>query len=390
MIQTSDFATRTEIYPRQYGSSPSGVCVVGLDIGYSSAKAVSDDIACILPNYAVRDPGRELIGGLSTDCIQYRDLDTGEPWHVGRLALDGMSDEDSIVSESSLYGRNRYDDMFCVIARTAIGIALSKKKTRWSKVMIQTGLPPKYLGRGSWDKNALVSALSGRHHFAIQIGTDKPIEYDFVIVPEDVFVMPQPMGTLFSVSVGNDGSMIPGAIQKFVSGGNRIVFDGGFGTLDTYAIKDKTTMGSETFTDLGMRRVFEEVAEIVRTEYNKELPIPAMQRHLRDGYFRTFDQKTFSSKNIPLADIIQQCSDKICDLAIDRLFQTYPVYEYDVMIVTGGTGTAWLPHIREKLQGMETLEIYDGASNDNLPATFANARGFYWYLRSLLATNTQE
>ena len=59
--------------------------------------------------------------------------------------------------------------------------------------------------------------------------------------------------------------------------------------------------------------------------------------------------------------------------------QMFPLYEYDYLIITGGTGAAWSSRIREILKDMETLKIVDGNCNDTLPYVFANVRGYYMY-----------
>ena len=49
----------------------------------------------------------------------------------------------------------------------------------------------------------------------------------------------------------------------------------------------------------------------------------------------------------------------------------------DFLVITGGTGAAWINIIREFYKEMSTLKIIDGSANDTVPAIFSNVRGYY-------------
>ncbi len=66
---------------------------------------------------------------------------------------------------------------------------------------------------------------------------------------------------------------------------------------------------------------------------------------------------------------------------INRIASTHDFSEYNFLVITGGTGSAWAAKIKEKLSGIEGLKFIDGNQNDTtLPFDFANARGYYMYL----------
>lgn len=57
------------------------------------------------------------------------------------------------------------------------------------------------------------------------------------------------------------------------------------------------------------------------------------------------------------------------------------LFAYDYLVLTGGTGAAWEPYIREYFKDMDRLSIVMG--NENCPDTdviFCNVRGYYMYL----------
>ena len=384
MIDTKEFRTKTVFVERNNGDLPD-VWEIALDIGYSSVKVFSPNMVAMFPSYAKKkNVERGTIGTLPKEFIRYKDLETGEMWLVGQAAQDNIELQDTSDSEAALYGRERYTDpMFAVIARTGLGIAMLENEygVRGDRpICVQTGLPPEYM-RG--DKRLLVESLSGRHHFSLRLGWKKEVEFDFTIDPENVFVMSQPMGTLFSVAVDSNHQFVPNASDIFEK--NTFVFDAGFGTLDPFPIKNHQLQKSETFPDLGMHQILKETCDEIYETYGQEIPVHAMQRYLDRTTVRCFDQKTFASKDMPFDDILEEASNRICDMALNKIAQIYPLYEYDYFIITGGTGAAWSKRIKERLKNMETLEIIDGGRNDDLPAVFANARGYYMYRYSKIA-----
>ena len=287
-----------------------------------------------------------------------------------------------------MYGRNRFTDpMFKVIAETGLGFACMRNAYGVSDgktIYIETGLPPRYISKGSQDREALIDALSGRHHFALRIGQKPAVTFDLMVERGNVHVMAQPMGTLFSVAVGNDHALVPDASNYFNK--NVLLFDGGMGTLDLYPIKSHVIQKSETYDNLGMRRVLEETAAVIRERYRKDIPVPAMQKYLERGSFRWFDARTIATRDEPLAEILFECSKKVCLEALAKLMQVYRLYEYDYLIVTGGTGEAWFDIINEYFKNMETLTIVRGSQNDDLPGVFANVRGYYMFRYSDIAS----
>lgn len=124
---------------------------------------------------------------------------------------------------------------------------------------------------------------------------------------------------------------------------------------------------------------------LIRDRYQKDISVPAMQKYLERGSFRFFEAATLTSMDVPLEDIITECSKKVCKEAVDKMMQVYKLYEYDYLIVTGGTGTAWFDQIKEHLKNMSTLTIVSGAQNDTLPGVFANVRGYYMFRYSDIA-----
>ncbi len=376
MESTSRYKTRTDIRSRANGGVK-GIWLCAADFGYSSVKIFSQNTIAVFPSFAIKFSG-ETIGTLPDSHITYRDLLTGEQWLVGESAQNDVGQNDSTISEESIWGRRRYDDpMFLVLVRVGLGLGTRKNDfgdPSGKTVYVQTGLPPKYLKK---DTSKLVKAIAGRHRFALRVGNTPEEIFDITIEPGNVDVMEQPKGTLWSVAIDNSHRFIRGSQNYFNK--NVLVFDAGFETLDIFPIINNHSGEKQTFTQFSMHQVLRDTIQAIYEEYNEEVSMIGIQRCLGEGFIRCHDK--FSSHNEPFADILEKCSRRICDQALEKFGQIYVLSEYDYLIITGGTGAAWNEQIREKLKGLSSLAIIDGNQNDtSLPFLFANVRGYYMRL----------
>ena len=191
--------------------------------------------------------------------------------------------------------------------------------------------------------------------------------------------MSQPFGTLYTVAFDNNGKIPEG--HKDYLNKNILVWDIGFGTADMFAIMNHKLGSSETFDNLGMKQVLKNTIDRIYNEYGVKCTVAAFQRNLEKGTFTVFDRATRSSREIPFEEILFEESRKVCLAAIDRTFDVFPLADFDYIVLTGGTSAAWKDIIHEELSKMEGLNVIDGSVNDpSLPVTFANVRGYYYFL----------
>ena len=377
MFNTKQYKTKT-FYRKRNNGSVKGASLSAIDVGYSSVKIFSENLAGVFPSYAVRS-SKEAVWTPPDTHIVYRDIDSGEQWLVGEAAQDEVSQGDATVSEQAVFARTRYDDpMFLVLARTGIGIGMTEEeyeRRNGKPLHLQTGLPPRYMEGG--DVKELKNALAGRHRFGLKVGSAPERIYDITVPRENIGVMEQPKGTLMSIAMDNSHRFVPGAKEYFSK--NILIFDAGFETLDIYPIKNNHVGDKQTFTQFSMRQVFKETIDVIRDKYGEDVSLIGFQRCLGDGYVRCHGK--FNSRNQEFGDILEAVSADVCDRAMEMLGQIYGLYEYDYLVITGGTGAAWNAMIREKLKGLETLTIVEGNQNDtSLPFMLANVRGYYMYL----------
>lgn len=376
-METKDFRTKT-IFQDRKNISVNDVWEIALDIGYSAVKVFAPNGYYSFPSFALKmEEGQEKIGQTNYSDILYKDLNTGEIWSVGALAQDVMRTEDTTESMNTLYTRYRYTSkIFEVITSVGLGMGLMNNKFGISDgkdIIVQTGLPSKYKKA---DTNDLICAIAKKYNFALKVGNKDWINFNFEVKNSNVFVMEQPKGTLLSISTDNNGKIIP-ETKEYLSS-TLLIMDPGFGTLDTFNIVSGMLDNDETFPDLGMKEVLRETSDEIFNKYNREIPVPAMQKYLETGKINYFNKELMKSDYYNFEEILQKANENVCSNAIEKIKSTYNyLMNHNYLVITGGTGAAWYNQIKNHFKDMNTLKIIAGNQNDNIPFIFSNVRGYY-------------
>lgn len=368
-MNTINFSTRSEIKFNRSNTKVDGIHILGLDMGYSGPKCYHENGNFVFPNFCKKITG-ELFGNLGRNDIVYENLDTGDMYCVGDMAVKSLSD-DTVVAEDAIFGRNHYLHAdFKVVFEAALGVALWDVDTDGSDVFLQTGLPPAYMKK---DEQYLRMVVEGEHNFKLTIARETK-ELHINLRKNMIDVMSQPMGSFNSLLFKDDGSYAPRAAELMKS--NLLLFDNGFRTLDTFFIKANQLESKDSNNTLGMHRVFDETRKMISEELGAEIGIIAMQNILKTGVVRVNDLATFSSREYEIADYLEAANKKVCAEAIESI-KDY-IFDIKFLIMTGGTSDAWLDMFKEKLS-FAPVEILTGKENSNLPLIYQNARGYYMY-----------
>jgi len=349
-------------------------------MGYSGPKCFHEKGNFVFPNYCKKIE-HEIFGELNKSDMVYENLTTGTKYFVGEKAIKSLN-EDSVVSENTLYERNHYlHEDFKVTFETTLGVAFWDTKTDGNDVFLQTGLPPAYLTR---DEPYIRKAMEGNHRFALTIGNERKV-FDITLRPEQIDVMSQPMGTYYSVVIDDDGKITPNI--KAYSGSKLMVFDGGFGTLDKFFIENNSLTSAETDANLGMKRVFEETRKLIQNELGVTVSIPAMQNVLKTGKVRVTDLITWDVADHEIGEYLEKANELVREEALMSIRTIVPNLRY--LIMTGGTGAAWYDYFKAKLR-IPGLEVLTGNANSTLPTIYANARGYYMYRLNLIKQQMKQ
>lgn len=385
-IQTVNFKTRTIFNNRENPCRNEKVFPLALDIGYSAVKGFSPNKVFSFPSYAIRMSEDILsLGTPSKNDIQYKD-ESGL-WYVGELAQMMTDKSDTSENINTLYGRNRYNSpMFKIIARTGFGIGLLANEYgsyEGRKIVLQTGLPPSY---AKTDSPILKGVLKGKHKFEIKIGTGSWCKFEFELSEENINIMPQPLGSIVSLTVDSRGRQIPEREKYLNNNVNMLIDDAGFGTDDFFNIRNgRNIKGEGTKDEFGMKRVMQETTNEIYKRYGVEIPVHAIQKYLQKGTFYKFIPEDMAQDEISFADILDEMSRKVCMESIEYMKSTFNyLQDYQYLVVTGGTGAAWFDIIKNYFANMKTLQVIGANTQDKLPHIFSNVRGYYFYLNGRL------
>lgn len=392
-MNTRDFKTKSEIIERkmpringnnQYHSK----IVISLDIGYSAVKGIGPSRVFRYPSYA-KKAGKnfEVIGKVRAEDIQYRDNKTGEVWLVGQSAETLMNERDiASTTDESQYTRYRYNsEMFKVLAGTGLALGLANENAD-NEIFLQTGLPSEYKER---DTNSLVSALAGDYDMSIKVGNNDWCSFKFSLDAKHIGIMEQPQGTLCSVTY-NNGEL--SELGKTIMKSSSMIFDGGFNTEDIFVLKAGYKENHNTFTDTGMRAVFDEVLRLISKDYPIDTKIFEFQKYLDEGKLSYFNQEDFSVHEVEFNDLLEKVNASLCDKSLKRLLEQYNnMLDFNYLVVTGGTGESRLEQIKDFFKSWKNLTVIPGNLNTpDLPYCYANAVGYYMFRYAKLASEMKK
>jgi plasmid segregation protein ParM len=269
--------------------------------------------------------------------------------------------------------------MFMVILRTGLAIGMMKNTFgdyNGKELFVETGLPAAYM----MDEYALKDAFCQNHEFAIKVGNNPWQKFNVSLDEDHVFVTSQPKGTLYSSIINESGEFVENSGKILKS--RTLIFDAGFNTLDLVrnmnGVIDNNCI---SYNDLGMKQVFLETSAAVEKKYREHIEVPYMQYILKTGILQGYDRKARETVDIDITGILDEKNKDVCYKAISKIRSMYnDLLDLDYLVVTGGTGEAWWNIIKDEFRGLKTLTVLSGNENSDLPFTFSNVRGYYFYL----------
>lgn len=392
MIETRAFKSKSEIIerkmPRINGNNQyKGKSIVAIDGGYSAVKGVSPNKVFIFPSYAKRAPrDLETVGKVRPYDIQFKNNVTGEVWLVGEAAETLMDQADiNSTTDASLYTRYRYDsDVFKVIMSTGLALGLMGTGAD-NDIYVQTGLPATYIS----DKGKLIKSLAGDYDISIKVGNNDWQTFQFNLDESRIDVIMQPQGTLCATAYENGEVSQSG---KKILTSNSIILDIGFGTEDIFAIRSGYKTAPKTYSDTGMKSVFEAVIKELANICPAEYKIFEFQNYLENGEAPYFDPDAFKMDYIQFSDILEAKNRELCEKSIRRLMQEYGnLIDYKYLIVTGGTGESRFEQIKQMLSGLPNLEVLPGNINcSDLAFSYSNVIGYYMLRHAKLSAEIRK
>ena len=180
----------------------------------------------------------------------------------------------------------------------------------------------------------------------------------------------------------NNGNDVPNAKEILCS--NTLVMDIGFGTFDFFGIKNRVIDCKDSSDECGMRKVFDLVTKRILDETGEDIRVAALQKKLDDGFFEVINEDDWTSDQKSISPYIEKATNEIFEEAMNKARSVTNAFRgYQYLIISGGTGEAWMDKIKERLAGMKTLKILPANINDHFPLIYSNVRGYYLYRYSL-------
>lgn len=375
-MNTKKFRTRQEFQDR---IQPKGShYIIGLDAGYSSMKVYYETGYFCFPSF-VKAVSEDQLTIQTQEDILYRDAN-GDLFILGKTAQNMVGSTDTNDTESELYSRKRYTSRsFHILCNAALALALQKQRDGRTAV-IQTGLPTAYMEA---DSPALRKALCLNQEFELKVGLEPWRKCKLEFQPDQIFIMPQPAGSLYSSLIRGNGDYASDAKDFLYQ--NTLVMDIGFGTFDFYGVKSRSIVCKESIDDIGMREVLKRTSGLILEDLNEDIRVPALQKHLETGVIEYVNEEEMEAGEKELSPYLTKANEEVFKKAMEKAKNvTNSFREYKYLIIGGGTGEAWYGKIEEFLKKMKTLQIVPSNRNDiTLPILYSNVRGYYLYRYSV-------
>ncbi|MBD1371983.1 ParM/StbA family protein [Hazenella sp. IB182357] len=356
---------------------------IGNDQGYYGTKVVSRTngkfYKMFIRNMVVPNRVGEITYNNDSHNIMYREHEGDREWFCGKLAIEQSGDDELFDSHRRrLFSPTWFREQeYLIMFRVSTGLMLQGNQEPVVSVALPTDSYIDY-------KDELKKRLVGKHSFEVKQGNLPWRKIEFEIKQENLFVISQPMATLFHIALDRDGRLLNEDlfIQK-VS-----INDLGFGTSDVETLHGETIIKRQSFTSRhAMLNVYQllskrllEFTENVDSDGNgKEYPIWSLPRIVNSG------EISFKGKVHDVSNLIQASIKEVGEALIDEVWNRLD-YGDDItfIILTGGASIPFKPFYRERFG--EKLIF---AEDYGIEAQFANGFGLCKFAQSK-ANNTNS
>ncbi|OYD07921.1 ParM/StbA family protein [Paludifilum halophilum] len=356
----------------------SGPIYIGNDQGYYGTKVVSQNngkfLKMFIRNMVVPNRVGEITYNNDPHNIIYREKEGSREWFVGKLAIEQSADDELFDShERRLFSPTWFREQeYLIMFRVSTGLML--QGNGGNEPVVSVALPTdSYIDY----KEELKRRLVGKHSFEIKQGNLPYRKIEFEIKRENLYVISQPMATLFHIALDREGQLLNEDlfIQK-VS-----INDLGFGTSDVETLHGETIIKRQSFTSrhaminvyqLLSKRLTEFSREVDSESSGKEYPIWSLNRVIRSG------EISFKGKVYDVSEIVKECIQEVGSSLVDEVW-TRLDYADDItyIILTGGSSIPFKNHYRDRFGDKLIF-----AEDYGIEAQFANAFGLCKFTQS--------
>lgn len=332
--------------------------VVGLDIGFGFTKATNGKDSTIFKS--VYGEATEIRFGDSTLNPPSREEHLhievdGKGWFVGELA-----ERQSVKRFFTLDQKEFVSSYSKILALSALAPMVEQQ----DPIKLVVGLP---IVHYKSHMKELSSILSGQHRVTL-IGPDGKREETVVRVAQ-VKVVPQPMGAMLNLMLGNLGEVV----NKRFAGEKIGIIDIGFKTTD-FTILDRTRYserGSNSI-DGGIATAFAVIADKLKDESGISVELYRLIEPVEQGFIK------IRGKKFDLTKIREGAFGKLAQSIANEANKLWADdWDLEAIVISGGGGAVVAPQLKPLLQGSVIT------SETGEDARLSNVRGFCKYGKHL-------
>ncbi|RAL23404.1 ParM/StbA family protein [Thermoflavimicrobium daqui] len=349
---------------------------IGNDQGYYGTKVVSRAngkfYKMFIRNMVVPNRVGEITYNNDPHNIMYKEADGDREWFVGKLAIEQSGDDELFDSHKRrLFSPTWFREQeYLIMFRVSTGLMLQGNTEPIVSVALPTDSYVDY-------KDDLKRRLIGKHSFEVKQGNLPYRKIEFEIKKENLFVISQPMATLFHIALDREGNLLNEDlfIQK-VS-----INDLGFGTSDIETLHGETIIKRQSFTSrYAMMTVYQrlskkllEFTRSVDSEQNgKEYPIWSLPRIVSSG------EISFKGKIHDISSIVQESIKEVGESLVDEVWNRLEFGDdITYIILTGGASIPFKPFYRDRFGDKLIF-----AEDYGIEAQFANGFGLCKFSQS--------
>jgi plasmid segregation protein ParM len=357
---------------------------IGNDQGYYGTKVVTRAngkfYKMFIRNMVVPNRVGEITYNNDPHNIMYREHEGDREWFCGKLAIEQAGDDELFDSHKRrLFSPTWFREQeYLIMFRVSTGLMLQGS----TEPVVAVALPTdNYIDY----KDELKRRLIGKHSFEVKQGNLPWRKIEFEIKQENLFVISQPMATLFHIALDREGKLLNEDlfIQK-VS-----INDLGFGTSDIETLHGETIIKRQSFTSrhamLGVyqnltKRLLEFTRNADKDGNGKEYPLWSLPRIVRSG------EISFKGKSYDVSAIVQESIKEVGEALVDEVWHRLD-YGDDItyIILTGGASIPFKPFYRERF-GDKLIFSEDYG----IEAQFANGFGLCKFAQSKARTASSK
>lgn len=369
---------------------------MAIDIGYSAIKTFGMFGRHIIPAIPLKVK-KDTVEFAQDNHIKFKDNE-GNLWYIGDLVSTTTNYKQEDVNETRLYSIDRIKSKeYKILAELGIYFGMLENNYTVNTdgdLYIQTGLPSTQTEEAEV-VSALRQAFIGKHQFSVKIGKNPWVDIDITVKEDNLKVMEQPFGTIWSLGATHEGKFLR---KDLLESKNVLVFDAGFYSIDTYYARSGRKTDTYTWQDHAMKEV------LLRTSTDIELKTSTKKPKISE-YTKYFTDPVnpgmiIYNKGQNKHNIMESLMPNLVAIANEILVEMEERYEYfeevHTLIMTGGTGKAYYEYFKNNIKKPD-LEIILAENTekelndkDYLNVVFANVTGYFNHLIKLIQKKLKD